>query len=1152
MSVGSCGRFKQCNATVVSSSSYYLQPSSSTFTSSSSVTKASFALVITNTSLLADCYLSIAASGASADGYSFDASSVFSVVTNTLSSFPAPKLSQALLSDSGSSVLVVFDSITNRAGIATSTSFLCSTLFNSTGGFVASAVCTWLNTTTVSITSSAVITGSTITVLANKVTIACTTSKFRSCANLANNTATSVVVQAALNGITPQPILTLPSLISQCNSFTIDPTASSGNGGRPWSLVKWNVTSTTAALASTDAIILQLLLQDRSPLADAIVTVDSRYLREGTYYVSMTLTNFLGKSSTTSKSFFYSTKTASVSLSILSPNYVSVLSFNRYSVLSTASLVSCGSAIPSKLNFTWQIFESGIQQTRLVSTSLSPRIYSLSAYTLTPRLLYLLQLTVTATSPFVSSENSSATALSYIRVIPGQVVARINGGTSALSISSDQSLDASRSYDQDSSSSISSLSFLWSCSINSLTSFGASCNSVFKATSAASSLTLTSSSITVYVNQLNASTSYTVSVVASSTDGRSGTANVVMSKLTTDGSSSSVSSVKSAVTIASASSVVSTQTFLVLAGRVEANSAVIITWAATSSDGSNIDLSSALTPTTLNFTLALASTGISFPFKIFAAEFTAGSTVTFSLSVSSYTSDSSIGSSQLLISYSEIALSLVGPPSNGMISATPMSGIAFDHTFIFITSNWVSNMESIDSLPLSYDFRYHIVSSSSSSGSSSSTSSSSAIAFLQAASYRSTVSSQLPEGLASTGGGVQVIARAFDSLSASSSVTVIVNVTTIESPSNNSSSLLSSTAIQASNYLTYLSSAVTSSLNASDNDLAISAVNNVALSPARVNCSGATDQDCLSLNRQSCELVSYTCGLCMKGYVGVSGSANTLCVSKNESKAASASVGGIGSFCSQDSDCLYQRCVNSTCLTPLQRCPSSTVRSDCSGHGSCSYFVNGRPVSSSSCTIDKPSCVPKCACNEGYTGASCSVSMSDLDILYQLYNTLCSTILTVSSSYDASFATVDSLSSALHFTSSSIVAGLNVSSECIEALSAVSGIASDGYLDQTTNSADNLLQTLSSFVVQGSSSSLDASAVDLISGVLSQMVDGEQAQDFSSNNLRFQVRRDLITSLANNASLAPTKSAIEEDFNISLPSIQLFERGYEAFDDGSG
>lgn len=1096
----------------VASTNYYLVPSSVTLRSTSTSLQTSFVLLITNTSILANCYLGLSTSGASAAEYYLNVSRTFSVVANLQSSFPAPALSSALFADSGVSLYISFDSATNRAGATSSSGFTCSSLFNFTGAYTSS--CSWINSTTVYIQSLVAArngiqlsVGDTVSVYASKVTIACTSSQFKSCANLSNNTAASVSIQAPFNGIVPRPVVSVSSVINQCQSFTINPTGSSGAAGRAWSSVKWNVTTTSTSLTSY-ATLLQSLLTSGSSTGGSIVSMPANILLPGTYYVSLTLTNFLGSSATSTQAFQYSASSTTTSVTILGSAYVSVNAYSPLSLSSTASVVTCGASTAATYIFTWQAYQDGVLQS-FQSSSNSPRLYTLPAYTFSSGLLYVMRLTVNAVSTS-TGVTSSASAVAYVRVLSGSIIAQI-AGASIRKISEDVSLDASSSYDQDSSSSSSSLLFSWSCLVSSLDSYGQGCESIFS-----SRAVTNTSSILVLVSSMNVSTMYAVSVMVTATDNRFATADVTLSKLI---SSSSVR--RASAAISTESVIVSTESYVTLTGRVQADAATSLLWAATE-DSNEVSISSALTPTSLNVTSALAQAGVSFPFKIFASSFTPGASVTFSLSVFSSGSNSN---SATLLAYNAVTLSMVGPPQNGIVTASPEVGVAFSTSFLFVTSGWVSSTDSISNLPLTFDFRYR-------KGGVSSTASA---VFIQAASYAATVESDLPEGLETDGRQMQIIVRAYDSLGAFSTVVTIVNVTATGNSSANE-------ALSA-----YLASVVSTALSSYNNDQALSAVNNVAITLGQVNCTGATDAICLAFNRASCSSVAFTCGSCLTGYTGLIGAANSQC----SSNADSTYLGGIGSTCSIDSDCLYQYCDSSNiCSASFQSCPTSVANTTCSGHGSCNFLVNSRSVEQSACTIKDTGCVPTCSCITGYLGKTCSFAEEDLELTNELYDTLCSTLVSVSASSDASLTTLESLASSLLATSSSMN-GLNVSEVCIEALQIIMELSAGGYLSQNSDAVNNLVQTLSNYVVQGDSNYIDNGASNLVNGIMTQMVDGEQAQTFTSDNLRLQVRRDLITELAN-ATLEAPKSDAEEAFNVTVPSIQLSGDSYTNFNSGNG
>jgi hypothetical protein len=152
----------------------------------------------------------------------------------------------------------------------------------------------------------------------------------------------------------------------------------------------------------------------------------------------------------------------------------------------------------------------------------------------------------------------------------------------------------------------------------------------------------------------------------------------------------------------------------------------------------------------------------------------------------------------------------------------------------------------------------------------------------------------------------------------------------------------------------------------------------------RVNCSEAPD--CLSLHRSPCSQVEGTCGECLSGFVGSSGSSNTRCISTTSSHRSLSDITSSTTpiSCSSDEDCdsaglVFSECEASSqlCQPIQQSCPNS-----CSGHGSCVFRSKYNLSTSVSllpeCDVsDVDGCVSLCECVDGFMGSSCSLSSAE-------------------------------------------------------------------------------------------------------------------------------------------------------------------------------
>jgi hypothetical protein len=90
--------------------------------------------------------------------------------------------------------------------------------------------------------------------------------------------------------------------------------------------------------------------------------------------------------------------------------------------------------------------------------------------------------------------------------------------------------------------------------------------------------------------------------------------------------------------------------------------------------------------------------------------------------------------------------------------------------------------------------------------------------------------------------------------------------------------------------------------------------------------------NCEILNRESCGWTPNTCGSCLNGYVGVSGSSNTPCVNYDSVSVNVSTLQSV-TVCEDDSECdVWSSCIDGYCASSNKTCSM-----DCNGRGSCRY-----------------------------------------------------------------------------------------------------------------------------------------------------------------------------------------------------------------------
>jgi REJ domain len=387
--------------------------------------------------------ISLSLSGADAIYYSSRKSTVQLLSPSAL--LPAPSLSSVQLSDSGQTVLVSFNSPTDKGGILDAT-WQCDRLFS----FVSASLskCTWLSASTVSVsfpimldaasTAKYLRAGDAVTLHSSLLRAFCSGSA-ATCASNPSSPAKSSNVQLPLNPEQPTIVITAPLNIGACSDLSIDATASYGNGGRAYSSVVWTVSATQQVNTSTVLNILQassLSYQVFRP-----ITLAKESLTAATYTFALRLTNFLG--ATSSKSFDVTVKgeKKDPEVAIIGSTFRSIFASTSLSIDSVASFSGCATA-SSSLIFTWSVKVDGAN-TAITSISPNPTKFVLSPYTLAVDKTYAITVTAAA-----GASSSFSTVTVY--VARGALTALITGGSKrTVPVDKELYLDATQSSDAD-------------------------------------------------------------------------------------------------------------------------------------------------------------------------------------------------------------------------------------------------------------------------------------------------------------------------------------------------------------------------------------------------------------------------------------------------------------------------------------------------------------------------------------------------------------------------------------------------------------------------------------------------------------------------------------------------------------------------------
>jgi hypothetical protein len=266
-----------------------------------------------------------------------------------------------------------------------------------------------------------------------------------------------------------------------------------------------------------------------------------------------------------------------------------------------------------------------------------------------------------------------------------------------------------------------------------------------------------------------------------------------------------------------------------------------------------------------------------------------------------------------------ITISVNSPPSSGLLSISPLSGIEIDQFFDLHCDHWND-----DNLPLSFQFSYWSISSNK--------------LIIRSVSAITSVSSQFPAGLREKNYSVQCVADVFDSLGSNTTVSKVIQVFPMKQHQNFSQNA------NLINRLLNLTSAVSADEKMQKTFLAVSLLN-------QANCSLAPN--CSSLNRRTCYHTSHTCGPCLSELmIGTAGDSNDKCY----------------------------RFSSEIPSNPSNSLVAKECAGNCFGHGNCQFFSTTTGKTVPICSERDLSCAARCSCDRGYEKSiNCDTSNEEIE-----------------------------------------------------------------------------------------------------------------------------------------------------------------------------
>lgn len=1097
----------------------FTSPSSLTFRSASSVLDGQFLVFGAPGSYT----VTIQLSGDSVD--EFEASSVIQLAVVEL--LPPPQLQSAAFGVNGARVSIIFDSNTDLADtvLADAGVWPCDSVFSFNGADTAG--CYWDDArTVVSILNFFGVTANPLRLSDNIVLL---DSVVRAeCVQIVCNeefaASSSVEVGVVAGHVVPSAVLRAPTTITPCDSLRLDPSLSTGHGGRDWEVIEWTVTE---ASGSDTSAILEFLNTQTGTTSPIFIPAD--LLETTSYTISLGLLNFLQDAST--QIVFNSvTVTVSAAGSEFSVAVDTAASFSldrsrRLRINSEATLTTCDGDVVSQsdasVTFAWSVEQlmnnANYASVGISSASRSQSVFLASAYTFEARQTY--RITVLATAMFEGSAFTSSRSV-VVSITRGNLVAVINSGESEITVNVGESfvLDGSTSRDPSvntANGETKSLIYSWSCLVLSAENFGDNCLDGFSGDLSASSIEIPSQSL-----MGNVSYEYTL-VVSSNLGGVSRTDSTSLIVIgSADGAMLEIDFDFSTVSGQS-------QTIAIPA-LITGDEDVTLVWSLRTTGTGLVLMDAAITPLMLSLTASQVSMG--FPFDLGLSQAALADSVSYTFRLTATTASGGV-------SYADVFFAGFSAPSGGGFQVVPSTGDAYETMFLFSASGWVDDPADY---PLFYQFRYQFGSTRDPTG------------IEWKANLQSTESyatSILPEGDIFDNNAILCIVQILDSVGASAEaefpITVFDNFRRLEAVDSVSQRRLISDERALELLDIYIGRADRALIANSPQRLlgALQTSTNILLALEVPDCDAAPD--CAAFNREQCSSVPHTCGECRQNFTGMAGPQNYPCSEE--------SLGDVGDDCQDNSDCSTGFCflpigngaAVSRCAYPTKLCPLGLGGNECSGQGQCDYInYAGGEISVENCTVDNTYCTPMCSCDPGFGGDDCSQTIESVQERSSIRATLCTQVSSYADLLDPSELKIQLLVDfvSVYFKQDELINIENITA-CGDALSLLAEeIAITGTDFQSVYIEQEIVNTISEFVssplYENISSSIADTADNFRRSVHDRMISGQIDVEFTSPNLRVGFFYPIRDNLASAIVSAP-RTTEEELYDTAQSSVQF-------------
>ena len=326
------------------------------------------------------------------DAYSVDSTEI-NIINQYMFRPATPALDQVVFSADGLNLNFIFDSPTNTPIFDNSSVFWCYNLVDFVGADNEDATCRWLSSMQLSASLSyrdglkpaanAFDTGS---VRAAFIQAECTISD---CTDYEYMDYSVLDIEAPDDAIVPYVSLSSANSIGACDEIVLDPTGSTGHGGRSWESVVWSVAEFEVAVSNVSITgPIETWLNQQYNTGSKLAVVPNDLLRVGQKYtISLTLENFLGQSSTGSVYVEVKTSSAVPQLSIAGPSMLIKYRSQSLNLFAVATIPSCAGGVANEgITYEWKVYEGPTYRDDITSYSMDPRYFKIA-----PFLHYLVQ-----------------------------------------------------------------------------------------------------------------------------------------------------------------------------------------------------------------------------------------------------------------------------------------------------------------------------------------------------------------------------------------------------------------------------------------------------------------------------------------------------------------------------------------------------------------------------------------------------------------------------------------------------------------------------------------------------------------------------------------------------------------------------------------